>query len=619
MTKWIRWSGLIGFTVILALLAGFWMFAAAPLIKFSIEKFGSEAVGAKIDVKDVSLGFNPLVLSIDGVDITDKDAPMSNAVSFDRAVADMSLFPLLLGKSIIQDMSLTGVAFGTPREVSGALLKEEKAIDKSKESSNAQLTEGMSEEASKKIQNADMQTASAQTLPSADEILAREPLATVTLGEKFKSSLDTHKKELDESISDVPNKTAMKEYQANLDKLLSGKIKSIADFKKRKKALDKLKSQFKADQKAIKRARLAIKNAKKDLAGQWPLLKSAPKDDFNNIKGKYTLDAAGTGNLTALLFGEDAGGYAKTGLKYYEKVAPLLESDEEAELVQEQKEKRLQGKFIHFPTDRPLPDFWLKNLSFSAILPVGEVAIQVKDITHQQDVINKATTLKAQGKNLKNIKALTVNGVMDHRTGKGSDVFNLDIKQWKLKDLKLGLAGLKLNESHLNVQGDITFKGRNMNALGKGQFSQAKFNSNDKTILAKEMVAALAHIPVFNVNAKAKGEVTKPSVSLDSDLDNKLSKAFNKRIKEKQKALEKKLREKLADKLLSYSGDYKDQLKALNLEDGNLGEASKAMKKMAKAKISSYEDQAKAGAKAKSDKKKKELEDKVKDKFKKLF
>ena len=156
MTKWIRWSGLIGFTVILALLAGFWMFAAAPLIKFSIEKFGSEAVGAKIDVKDVSLGFNPLVLSIDGVDITDKDAPMSNAVSFDRAVADMSLFPLLLGKSIIQDMSLTGVAFGTPREVSGALLKEEKAIDKSKESSNAQLTEGMSEEASKKIQNADM-------------------------------------------------------------------------------------------------------------------------------------------------------------------------------------------------------------------------------------------------------------------------------------------------------------------------------------------------------------------------------------------------------------------------------------------------------------------------------
>ncbi len=121
MTKWIRWSGLIGFTVLIALLAIFWMFAAAPIIKFSIEKFGSDAVGAKIDVAEVELGFNPLVLSISGVEVTDKSAPMSNLVSFDSAVADLSLFPLLLGKSIIQDMSLEGVKFGSIRKTSGAL------------------------------------------------------------------------------------------------------------------------------------------------------------------------------------------------------------------------------------------------------------------------------------------------------------------------------------------------------------------------------------------------------------------------------------------------------------------------------------------------------------------
>ena len=613
MTKWIRWSGLIGFTVLISLLVVFWMFSAAPLIKLSIEKFGSQALGAKIDVKDVSLNFNPLILAIEGVDITDRDAPMTNAVSFDRAEADMSLFPLLLGKSIIQDMSLEGVAFGTPRQTSGALALEE--VTKKDESNVASAPKTESSD----TQLAETKAASSQTLPTADEILDREPLATVSRGEKFKTSLDTHKKELDDSISAVPNKSAIAQYQKELDKLLSGKLKSLDDFKARKKALDKLKKQFKADQKAIKRAQVAIKAAKKDLVNQWPLLKKAPNEDFNNIKGKYTLDAAGTSNLAALLMGEDAGGYAKTGLEYYEKFSPLLEEDEEANIVKEQQAKRLEGRFVHFPTDRPLPDFWLKNLSFSAALPVGDVAVVVKDITHQQDIINQPTTIEAHGKELKNIKALTLNGVLDHRTGKGTDTFDLTIEQWRLSGLNLGLAGLELKRSDLNLQGDVVFTGSKMNAVGKGQFSQARFQTDDKTVLAKEMLGALSQIDQFNVNAKAKGALTKPDISLSSDLDSKLSRAFNKRIKERQKQLEAKLREKLADKLLSYSGDYQDQLKELNLADGNLGDASKAMGKMAKAKINSYEDQVKAEAKAKSDKKKKALENKVKDKFKKLF
>ncbi|MEH6344877.1 MAG: TIGR03545 family protein [Bermanella sp.] len=618
MTKWIRWSGLIGFTVLIAILAIFWMFAAAPIIKFSIEKFGSDAVGAKIDVAEVNLGFNPLVLSISGVEVADKSAPMSNLVSFENAVADLSLFPLLLGKSIIQDMSLEGVEFGSIRKISGALEGNDEDINPEVVESSAANQTSVSNNKADSVQDKSSGPSS-EAIPSADEILAREPLVTITRGEKFKLSLAEHKKELNESIALVPNTSAMKEYQNNLDLVMAGKLKSVEDFKARKKALDKIKVQFKIDQKAIKRAQAAIKSAKKDLGSQWPLLKKAPGEDYKNIKGKYTLDANGTSNLTALLFGDDAGGYAKTGLKYYEKLSPLLASDEEAELVQAQQDKRLTGSFIHFPTDRPLPDFWLKNLSFSAKLPLGEVAVVVKDITHQQDVINKATTLKADGRNMHNLKALTLNGVLDHRNGQGKDTFDLNIQQWQLQGLNLGLAGLELNQSNLNVQADVIFKGSDMNAHGQGQFSKAEFSSKDRTVLAKEMVAALTHIDTFVVSGKAQGELASPNLSIQSDLDNKLSRAFNKRLKQKQSELEKQLKQKLADKLLSYSGDYEDQLRELNATEGGLGDTSKAMGKMAKAEVSSYEDQLKADAKAKADKKKAKLKDKLENKFKKLF
>ena len=121
MLKWIRWSGLIGFVVVVGLLAAFWLFAAGPLIKMGIEKFGSDAVGAKVDVADVSLDFSPLSLTITGVQVADKDAPMENVVSFEKAVANLEPFPLLLGKAIVPDLTLEGVALGTDRSESGAL------------------------------------------------------------------------------------------------------------------------------------------------------------------------------------------------------------------------------------------------------------------------------------------------------------------------------------------------------------------------------------------------------------------------------------------------------------------------------------------------------------------
>ena len=121
MTKWIRWSGLAGFGAVVALLAAFMLFALGPIIKMSIETFGSQAVGAKVDVEDVSVSFDPLALTITGVQVADKESPMENVVSFDQALANLNVLPLFLGKAIVPDLSLQGVVLGSSRSVSGAL------------------------------------------------------------------------------------------------------------------------------------------------------------------------------------------------------------------------------------------------------------------------------------------------------------------------------------------------------------------------------------------------------------------------------------------------------------------------------------------------------------------
>jgi uncharacterized protein (TIGR03545 family) len=260
--------------------------------------------------------------------------------------------------------------------------------------------------------------------------------------------------------------------------------------------------------------------------------------------------------------------------------------------------------------------------------------VKVVDITHQQNVIKVPTKLWANGMNLRNMDSLKITGVLDHRTSPGKDVFDLHIEGWKLDEVKLGLAGLKLESANTYVQGAAVFSNGDMNVKADALFKQVQFDSKDRTVFAKEMVAALKSVDRFTVTANAKGEITDPSVSLKSDLDNQLNDAFDKRMDEKQKELEIKLKKKLNDKLLSYAGDYEDKLRELNLTEGSLSSKTKAIEKLGKSELSSYEDQLKAEAKAKADKekaaakarakaaadkKKKELEKKAKEKLKSLF
>jgi|GEM_PF-358798 len=646
MTKWIRWSGLVGFVAVVALLVAFMLFALGPIIKISIETFGSQAVGAKVDVEDVSVSFSPLALTITGVQVADKESPMENVVSFDQALANLNVLPLFLGKAIVPDLSLQGVVLGSSRTVSGALAKEEvKAEDKSSD----KKSDGKASESDAKTANTNTDSKEAsKALPNADEILERETLLTVTEGEAFQTSFDEHKASLDSALANLPNDNALKTYETKLNGLLKGKFKSLDDFKQRKKELDTLQAQFKKDKAAIKQAKSAIKSAKSDLKTKFSALKKAPKQDLDNLKGKYTLDGAGASNLAALLFGDDAGPMAEKALGYYEKVRPLLVDEEAKADKQASQDKRLEGSFVHFETDRPLPELWIQNLNFTMALPsiasdqsLGVIAVTVTDITHQPEVIGKPIKVKAQGLNLHNMKSLDLNGVLDHRTSPGRDAFDLKINGWALNNVKLGLAGLKLASSETQVLAKAVLVDGDLNVNSETLFSKAQFVTKDRTVFAKEMSAALKNINRFTVNANAQGEVTDPSVSIKSDLDKQLKSAFDKRIGEKQAQLEKDLKNKLNKKLLSYAGDYEAELKQLNLAEGGLSNKTKALEKLGKSKMSSYEDQLKAEAKAKADakkakakaaadakkakakadadKKKKELERKAKEKLKKLF
>lgn len=616
MTKWIRWSGFAGFSLLLFVFFGFYYFAAGPLLKLSLETFGSKALGAKLEVASVDFELNPLKLIVNKVNVTDKSNPMKNLVSFDRAEADLLFLPLLLGKTIIDDVAIEGVSFDTDRQVSGALVSTVKVSDAAITSNENQPADDV-KQSQKTVNSIGDKALSA--LPSADTLLAREPLLTVVRGEQIQRSVDLHKKQISQANQALPTQADLKKYEGDLKALVSGSFKSLDDFKARKQAFDTLKKQIKLDQAAIKQAKRVLSQAKKDLSQQWPDLQNAPVEDAKNIKGKYTLDGVGAQNLTALLLGDDVNAYIQKGLGYYEKLSPLFDSGE-TEKTNEQESK---GRFVEFKTDRPLPDFWIKALTFELKLSNGDIQVVMHNISQQPDVINKPISLNARGVQLTNMDEFNLDGVLDYRHQTVQNRFDFNIQKWHLEDQALGIAGLSLKQGELDIQGQAQVYKASLLADVNGLFTQTEFSSDASSRFAKEMSQSLAGIDQFTLSGTMKGDLSSPALSIKSDLDNKLKKAFKQRLKQRQAVLEGEIRQKLSTKLLAYAGDYKNEIEQLNLTQTDLNTLSKTASKLAKSELSSYQDQlkaeAKAKAKAKTDQQKEALKDALKDKFKSLF
>ena len=627
MKQWIRWSGLAAFIVISLIVAALFLFVVGPLIEKGIETFGSDAADAKVEVDSVSLSLNPLGFVIHGLTVADSRKPMSNVLQLDTATAELELAPLFLGKAIIRDLAVDNLQFNTARTTSGAL--EKKAAQ---EETVAEQT------AEKENNNSVLKNVE---LPSADDILARESLRTEHAGNEFQQSYASHKNAVDNALRNVPDDKALSQYEQELKALTSGSFKSLDDFKARKKKLDELKARFKQDKAAIASARKTLADARSDISDKLKALKAAPGDDLKSIRSKYQLNAGGAANMSALLFGEQAGEWAEKALYWYEKVKPYLAKDEQENAVQETARAPRDGRFVHFPSADPWPRFLLRNAQLTASTASGNLLINAQDITSEPSVLGRPTRILVNGSGLKQVEDMSVDIVLDHRKTPGTDTLTLNIKDWQLRDMNLGVAGAKLASSLVQIQGLAVVSHGRLNAKSDAQFGRAQFRSQGKTTFAKELGLALAKVQQFDVNASASGKITGPDFKLGSDLDKQLNAAFGARLKDKQAELEAKLQAKLDQKLQSYIGDYAGKLGEFNQLEGTLEQRLSKVSQLAGQNLEDYQaqkerearekserekaeakaklDAEKAAAKAEAERKKKEAAEKAKDKLKKLF
>lgn len=587
MLKWIRWSGLIGFAVFIALALAFWLLATPWLIRSAIESLGSKAAGARVDVADVTMKLAPIGVELSGLTVANANKPMENLVQFDHAVADLEVGPLFLGKTIIRELSVSGLQFNTTRTTSGALPKTASTGSSGgsdKTSAEPTATETIMAE-----------------LPSADEILSREPLQTDAAGKALAESFDTRKGQLDEAFAKLPDDEKLKAYETEIKALTADNVKSLEDFQQRKQRLEELREQFRADKKAVNTAKDLIGTTRIEITERLTDLKAAPGQDLDMIRSKYQLNAQGAANLSRLLFGNEAGEWAQQALYWYEKLKPYL--DRGSDEAEEEKVVRSDGRYIHFPSNDPWPEFLIRSIHMNAITSSGKLLIEGGDITGQQRVIGRPMHFDIRGADMPTISQLNMALVLDHRQRPGKDTLTLEAVDWAMPVTELGIGETRLASSRVQVQGMTQISGDQLQGKLDMQLAETRFEGTGTTLFAKELTSALQTVGEFSIHAKASGALKSPTVELGSDLDKRLNTAFSKRLRERQDALEASLQKRLNGKIDEYAGPYADDLKAINEMDGSLTD-----------RLAKLEDLGKAEVKDFVANKKQELGDKAKDK-----
>lgn len=604
MTKWIRWGGLVAFVVIGIIVALLYWMLTGPLIKNSIEKYGTQLNGAVVEVSSVSMTFHPVGLRMKGMQVTDPDQPMQNVLQFDSALAALEIAPLFLGKFIVRELSMTGLRFNTERKKSGAIAKKDEPKDKAAASSVLDNVE----------------------LPSADDILARESFLTDSAGDAFRQAFEKNKAILDQRLAAIPTDEALKAYESDIKALTSAPLTSVNDFTERKKKLDELKKRFESDQLAIQAARDAIATAKTEVGNHLQQLKDAPGQDLQNLKNKYQLNASGAMNVTTLLFGGEAGQRAATVLHWYNVLKPYLEKDVAQGNTQDEAAKPdipRGGRFIHFPSNDPWPSALLRQAKMTAHFPGGTMLIDVRDVTSEQTVLGRPAKVLANGSDLKSMDDVSITLTLGQSLKNGKDSLDVAIKNWAMSPMGLGMEGAALQSSRVQLAARAEVTKGLLTAQGTADFTQTRFVTGNNSVVEKELGKVLGGITRFNVKANAQGTLTSPSVKVSSDMDRQLSAAMSRRLTDEQQALEQKLERALQARLTDKLGKYGDEYAALGKLDGSLDSKLSQVKNMASAQLEDFAAQEKRKLAEKLEKEKAEAAEKAKtkarDKLKKLF
>jgi uncharacterized protein (TIGR03545 family) len=304
MKKWIRWPGLIGFVVVVGVVIALWFLFLDGIVRRMVEKGGTAIVGAEVDLARAHVTLVPLGITLQGLQVTDPQAPEKNSIEVSRIAFSLDSLNLFRRKVIINEMSSEGMRFGAARKRPGKVVvpPPKPPEEKKKES-----------------------TLPSFTMPDVKKVLQEEKFESPAMIEQAQANIKKKEEAWQKTVASMPDKAALDAYQARARKLRDAKKGGLKGLKDAATDALALTKDLNRDLDKVKKAKADFST---DLAAAKALVEKAeksPMEDIRRIADKYSISSDGLANLSQTLFGGSVRGWIDKGVPWYGRLKPLFD------------------------------------------------------------------------------------------------------------------------------------------------------------------------------------------------------------------------------------------------------------------------------------------------------
>ena len=553
------------FVLIVALLATIILFLIDPVIKYALESSLSKATQRVVQIDSVESKLLEAKLEITNLSLLSNSLDNSD-INIDKIELQLNTKHLLEKKTDFEIISFGNISF-------------HKNITKRVEQTEETATSSTNDEKTDS-------TFDAPKLPDVDDLIAKEGLKSVAaakeietnvqaITQKWKTKLqgDTQKKKiasLEKRVKDLESKAKNVKDIGQITSILSEADKLKKDIEGLDKELAELNAEYKKDKKLLTRY---VKE-----------IQTLPMQDYNHLLSKYSLDQNGAMNLIGTHFSASLEKYLHLGSKYYEMVKPYISSEEEQETPEQ---KRMQGRWIKYANTEPYPDFVIQELTANIIFKTDSYQLKVRDISDDQKLYKKPLTGRVTSKS-DNYKKFDVNFEHNELSNDTLSSLNADIQEYKLGEFQ-AIDTLMIKKALVSEKSRLkitNFEAIDAKIALDFKKTQLVYSASD-SLVNTAIKDILSNISSFNVDSSIGGTLTKPSISLSSDLDKKLMKGLKKQASKEVQKYKKELK-------VAINKEFKKQVGDLNIEgfdeigdllDSNK-DASKTLEKLLEKNVS---------------------------------
>lgn len=569
--KFIRWSFLVPTIVIIALITLFNILFFDVVLKKSVISAGEMVFGAKVEIDSLTTSFTKVSLSIDGLRCADRNDYFKNLIDIEHITFDAKFTPILRKKLIIDEMTVSGLKWGTSRKISGKLSpkKEKKFIKKQKKNGMfSKLFESAKNKANEEFNklpavNAFSDVESQIKDFDAAKLIDRSNLQSVKEINKLSQDLQNKYKNYQTNFDNLKIEEKIQKTKNLLDQVSKTKVSSFDDITKAAKNIEELKNNKKEFDKILKE----LDNAKKDIANSVDISKqiqNAVNKDVDSVSAKFSVSNLNSKNISSMIAGRQWVNRVDTVI-YYMSLIKKYMPEKDKEPVKE----RAKGRDIIF-TQKAYPSLLISKINISGITSEDKqgkaIAFSgsINNISSSPDMVPEPVTLNISGNNGK--QNLMIEGLFDHRGKTSEDLLKISMS---------GVSGESLNipeNDYMPLVNTANIKISSRFELVNDKFSCGADvlvkDIKEKNLKSMEgnmkYLAEITNtIKSFTVNAKAK---SKEDGSLDfeikSDIDKKISDAISQLFSSKISEAKAKVKEEINAILNEQTKQVEDNIKS---------------------------------------------------------